>query len=46
METRIIVAYALLATMLVGAAIFGARYVYRRRQFKIRQMGRGKNINS
>lgn len=44
METRVIVAYALCATMLLIAAFVVSRYLKQKRQFKIRQMGRGKNI--
>jgi uncharacterized membrane protein SpoIIM required for sporulation len=44
METRLIVAYALCAAMGLLLAAFSVRYVVNRRQFKIRQSGRGKNI--
>ncbi len=46
METRLIVAYVLCAVMaliLVGVAV---RYFNNRRQFKIRQSGRGKNVDN
>ncbi len=44
METRVIVAYALCAAMLLAIAFGVSRYRKHRRQFKIRQMGRGKSI--
>jgi hypothetical protein len=43
METRLIVAYALCAALLLILAAFTVRYANNRRQFKIRQSGRGKN---
>ncbi|MFN0045653.1 MAG: hypothetical protein ACKVOS_04225 [Sphingorhabdus sp.] len=44
MENRYIIAYALCALMLLVLAFVTARYVSNRRQFKIRQSGRGKNL--
>lgn len=43
METREVVAYALCAIMVLFLLLAFARYRRNRRQFKIRQMGRGKN---
>lgn len=43
MENRVIIAYALCAVMALVLAVVAARYVASRRQFKIRQSGRGKN---
>ena len=45
METRFIIAYALCAVMTLVLAFGVGRYVRNRRQFKIRQMGRGKNLS-
>jgi hypothetical protein len=45
METRFIIAYALCAVMALVLAFALGRYVRNRRQFKIRQMGRGKNLS-
>jgi hypothetical protein len=44
MENRVIIAYALCAIMVLVLAVLVARYVASRRQFKIRQSGRGKNL--
>jgi hypothetical protein len=46
MENRVIIAYALCAIMLLVLAVVIARYVASRRQFKIRQSGRGKNLSN
>jgi hypothetical protein len=43
METRVVLAYALCAAMAVILAFTLVRYVRNKRQFKLRQMGRGKN---
>jgi uncharacterized membrane protein YidH (DUF202 family) len=45
METRFIIAYALCAVMALVLVFALVRYVRNRRQFKIRQMGRGKNLS-
>lgn len=45
METRVIIAYALCALMALLLAFAAGRYVRNRRQFKIRQMGRGKHLS-
>jgi len=44
METRFIVAYTLSAVLILLALFAVSRYLQKRREFKIRQMGRGKNI--
>ena len=46
MENRVIIAYALCAIMVLVLALVVARYVASRRQFKIRQSGRGKNLSN
>ncbi|MGB5078809.1 MAG: hypothetical protein WBO17_15120 [Sphingorhabdus sp.] len=46
MEDRHIVAYTLCAAMVVFLGIAVARYLAKRRQFRIRQSGRGKNSDS
>jgi hypothetical protein len=43
MENRVIIAYALCALMLLILVVVAARHMSSRRQFKIRQSGRGKN---
>jgi hypothetical protein len=43
METRLIIAFALCAVMALIFIAIVVRYVSNRRQFKIRQSGRGKN---
>ncbi len=43
MEDRVLAAYALSAVMVLVFALAVRRYVIGRRQYKIRQMGRGKN---
>jgi hypothetical protein len=43
MEERLLVAYALSAIMILLLGLGLLRYVSARRQYKIRQMGRGKN---
>ena len=43
METRVIVAYALCAVMALILAFAYGRYALKKQQFKLRQMGRGKN---
>jgi cytochrome c biogenesis protein CcdA len=43
METRLIVAYALCAALVLILAALAVRYANNRRNFKIRQSGRGKN---
>lgn len=43
METRVIIAYALCAVMALLLAVAVGRHLRNRRQFKIRQLGRGKN---
>lgn len=43
METRIIVAYALGALLVLILGAVAARHLANRRQFKVRQAGRGKN---
>jgi hypothetical protein len=45
METRLVVAYALCALMVLILVAVAIRYLNNRRQFKIRQAGRGKNSN-
>jgi hypothetical protein len=45
METRLVVAYALCAVMVLILVAVAIRYLNNRRQFKIRQAGRGKNSN-
>nr|WP_315458299.1 hypothetical protein [uncultured Sphingorhabdus sp.] len=44
METRVIVAYALCAALVLVILFAVSRYLKKRREFKTRQMGRGKNI--
>ena len=44
METRFIIAYALCGVMALVLVYGVFRYLRGRRQFKIRQMGRGKNL--
>lgn len=46
METRLIVAFALCAIMALILAAVAVRYFHNRRQFKIRQSGRGKNLDN
>jgi len=46
METRVIVAYTLSAVLILLALFVVSRYLKKRREFKVRQMGRGKNIRS
>lgn len=43
MENRLIIAYALCAMMVLILAAIAVRYVNNRKQFKIRQSGRGKS---
>lgn len=43
METRLVIAYALCAVMALIFTAFVIRHVSNRRQFKIRQSGRGKS---
>jgi hypothetical protein len=43
MEERLLVAYALSAIMILCLGLGLQRYLAARRQYKIRQMGRGKN---
>jgi hypothetical protein len=43
MENRLIIAYALCAVMLLILTAVAVRYANNRKQFKIRQSGRGKN---
>lgn len=43
MEDRHLFAYILVAGMLVVIGLLTARYFQKRRQFKLRQTGRGKN---
>jgi hypothetical protein len=43
METRLIIAFALCAVMALILTVFAVRYFSNRRQFKIRQSGRGKS---
>jgi hypothetical protein len=43
METRLIIAAALCAAMALISIAIALRYFSNRRQFKIRQSGRGKN---
>ncbi|HNW19572.1 MAG TPA: hypothetical protein PKK17_13780 [Sphingorhabdus lacus] len=45
MESRLIIAYSLCAIMLLILAALTVRYLINRRQFKIRQSGRGKTTN-
>jgi hypothetical protein len=45
MESRLIIAYSLCAIMLLILAALTVRYFINRRQFKIRQSGRGKTTN-
>lgn len=45
METRLVLAYALCAVMVLIFVTVAIRYLNNRRQFKIRQAGRGKNTN-
>ncbi len=44
MEDRHIIAYSLGAVLLAIVVFFVARYLNNRRQFKIRQSGRGKSV--
>jgi hypothetical protein len=44
METRLIIAFALCAVMALILIAIAVRYFSNRRQFKIRQSGRGKNL--
>ena len=46
METRLIIAYSLCAVMALILAALAVRYFLNRRQFKIRQSGRGKTTNA
>ena len=46
MESRLIIAYSLCAIMLLILAALAMRYFINRRQFKIRQSGRGKTTNA
>ena len=46
METRLIIAFALCAVMALVLTIVAVRYFISRRQFKIRQSGRGKNFTA
>jgi hypothetical protein len=46
MESRLIIAYSLCAIMLLILAALVVRYFVNRRQFKIRQSGRGKTTNA
>lgn len=46
METRLIIAYSLCAVMALILAALTVRYFINRRQFKIRQSGRGKTTNA
>jgi hypothetical protein len=43
MEMRLVLAYALCAAMAIILVFALGRYVRNKRQFKLRQMGRGKN---
>lgn len=43
MENRLIIAYVLCAIMLLVFAAIAVRYFDNRKQFKVRQSGRGKN---
>jgi hypothetical protein len=43
MEMRVVLAYALCAAMAIILVFALGRYVRNERQFKLRQMGRGKN---
>jgi len=43
-ETRLIVAFVLIAIMVLALIFAAVRYSRRRKQFKIRQMGRGKAV--
>lgn len=45
METRLVIAYALCAVMALIFVAVAVRYLHNRRQFKIRQAGRGKSTN-
>jgi hypothetical protein len=46
METRHVIAYALCALLALIFVAVAVRYLNNRRQFKIRQAGRGKNISN
>ena len=46
MENRLIIAYALCAIMALILAAIAVRYVNNRKQFKVRQSGRGKSGGS
>jgi hypothetical protein len=46
MESRLIIAYSLCAILLLILAALTVRYFNNRRQFKIRQSGRGKTTNA
>jgi hypothetical protein len=46
MEDRHIIAYTLCAAMVIFLSVFLARYLHNRRQFKLRQSGRGKSSDS
>jgi hypothetical protein len=43
-ETRLIVTFVLIAIMVLALIVAAVRYSRRRKQFKIRQMGRGKAV--
>jgi hypothetical protein len=46
MEDRHIIAYTLCAAMVIILSVFLARHLNNRRQFKLRQSGRGKSHDS
>lgn len=46
MESRLVIAYSLCAIMLLVLVALAVRYFVNRRQFKIRQSGRGKTTNT
>jgi cytochrome c biogenesis protein CcdA len=46
METRLVIAYALGAMMVLILIAVAVRYFGNRRRFKIRQSGRGKNTTN
>jgi hypothetical protein len=46
METRVVLAYVLCAAMALVLVFTLGRYVRKKKQFKLRQMGRGKNAPS
>lgn len=46
MEMRLIIAYALCATMVLIIVAISLRHFNNRKKFKVRQSGRGKNVDT